>query len=47
MTWRQASWPERFIRNYREYRRILPRAGVWAALRWAWQDPVLPFLIGK
>jgi hypothetical protein len=44
---RQAWWPERFVRNYLNYRRTLPKAGTWAAVRWALQDPVLPYLVKK
>jgi len=46
-TWRHASWPERFVRNYLDYRRTLPRAGRSAAVRWALEDPVQPYLVKK
>jgi len=44
---REARCLERFVRNYLEYRRTLPHAGIRAALRRAWQDPVLPYLVRK
>ena len=42
-----AAWPIRLIGNYLYYRRMLPRAGRWAAVRWAWNEPRLPYTLRK
>ena len=44
---REAWYPERLVRNYLDYRRVAPRAGVGAALRWAFEDPVLPYFVRR
>jgi len=34
----------RLMRNYRRHRVALPSGGRWAAIRCAWNDPILPYL---